>query len=556
MGAAPPPADHPPARGRDGDRGRRWSSRRPRPPRAIGPGANSRRASISVASPPATWRRPATATSSWCGSIPRRWELAYHTAADHGGQNRNVRAWAEKLGLAAAINAGHVPGRPAQPRRLPADRRPACATRTPNDYLSAAACGPRRRGDPAFRIFDLDETPLDSLRVRYRTVVQNLRLIKRPRDNRWTARDRGWAEAALGEDARGRALLIFCQIGALDARPQRGAARAAARHRLRPAPRGQPARAAARARRRHDADLACRATCRPFPTCSASSRAPERTPPMEYRHLGRSGLRVSALSYGAWVTFGDQFGEDTAYACMKAAYDAGVNFFDNAEAYAHGEAETDHGQGAAARRLEAQRPGDLHQDLLGRQGSERHRPVAQAHHGGHVRRPRTAGPRLRRPGLLPSSRPPHAARRDRARDERRRHQRHGVLLGHQRVERRSRSAAPTRSRPANTWCRRPWNSRSTTCCSGRRSRRSTAALYADFGLGTTVWSPAGERHPHRQVRRRHSGGQPLRPREGVVAAAHARGRGRTPEARRLAEARGRGRRPRLHARRSSRSPGA
>lgn len=61
---------------------------------------------------------------------------------------------------------------------------------------------------------------------------------------------------------------------------------------------------------------------------------------MEYRHLGRSGLRVSALSYGAWVTFGDQFGEDTAYECMKTAYDAGVNFFDNAEAYAHGEAET------------------------------------------------------------------------------------------------------------------------------------------------------------------------------------------------------------------------
>ena len=61
---------------------------------------------------------------------------------------------------------------------------------------------------------------------------------------------------------------------------------------------------------------------------------------MEYRHLGRSGLRVSALSLGSWVTFGDQFGEDTAYACMTAAYDAGVNFFDNAEAYAQGESET------------------------------------------------------------------------------------------------------------------------------------------------------------------------------------------------------------------------
>ena len=61
---------------------------------------------------------------------------------------------------------------------------------------------------------------------------------------------------------------------------------------------------------------------------------------MEYRFLGRSGLKVSALSYGAWVTFSDQMDEDAAAACMQAAYDAGVNFFDNAEVYAAGRAET------------------------------------------------------------------------------------------------------------------------------------------------------------------------------------------------------------------------
>jgi voltage-dependent potassium channel beta subunit len=60
---------------------------------------------------------------------------------------------------------------------------------------------------------------------------------------------------------------------------------------------------------------------------------------MEYRSLGRSGLKISALSFGAWVTFSDQVGEDVALTCMKAAYDAGVNFFDNAEAYARGRAE-------------------------------------------------------------------------------------------------------------------------------------------------------------------------------------------------------------------------
>lgn len=65
---------------------------------------------------------------------------------------------------------------------------------------------------------------------------------------------------------------------------------------------------------------------------------------MEYRSLGKSGLKVSALSYGAWVTFGEQVDADLAYECMSAAFDAGVNFFDNAEAYGGGQAEVIMGQ--------------------------------------------------------------------------------------------------------------------------------------------------------------------------------------------------------------------
>lgn len=61
---------------------------------------------------------------------------------------------------------------------------------------------------------------------------------------------------------------------------------------------------------------------------------------MEYRHLGKAGVRVSELSLGAWVTYGNQFGVAEAREIMAAAYDAGVNFFDNAEAYADGKAET------------------------------------------------------------------------------------------------------------------------------------------------------------------------------------------------------------------------
>ena len=60
---------------------------------------------------------------------------------------------------------------------------------------------------------------------------------------------------------------------------------------------------------------------------------------MEYRRLGSAGLKLSALSYGSWVTYGSQVDVDRAVSCMKAAYDNGVNFFDNAEAYAGGKSE-------------------------------------------------------------------------------------------------------------------------------------------------------------------------------------------------------------------------
>lgn len=61
---------------------------------------------------------------------------------------------------------------------------------------------------------------------------------------------------------------------------------------------------------------------------------------MRYRRLGRSGLKVSELSFGSWVTYGNQMHEGLARECMAAAHDAGVNFFDNAEVYAKGQAET------------------------------------------------------------------------------------------------------------------------------------------------------------------------------------------------------------------------
>ncbi|KAF1317655.1 K+ channel protein, partial [Globisporangium splendens] len=65
---------------------------------------------------------------------------------------------------------------------------------------------------------------------------------------------------------------------------------------------------------------------------------------MKYRYLGNSGLLVSTLSFGSWVTFDGDFGTDVAYDIMVKAFEGGVNFFDNAEGYPAGKSEEIMGQ--------------------------------------------------------------------------------------------------------------------------------------------------------------------------------------------------------------------
>lgn len=120
-----------------------------------------------------------------------------------------AQEWCRKYDLLAAINAGmfqkdfstHV-------GYLRHDGHVNCAKSTPK-YLSAAAFNPVDTAQPPFRIFDLDATPLDNVKERYRTVIQNLRLIKHPGRNTWSQQDKMWSEAALGEDKQGNILFIF-----------------------------------------------------------------------------------------------------------------------------------------------------------------------------------------------------------------------------------------------------------------------------------------------------------------------------------------------------------
>jgi aryl-alcohol dehydrogenase-like predicted oxidoreductase len=74
---------------------------------------------------------------------------------------------------------------------------------------------------------------------------------------------------------------------------------------------------------------------------------------MEFRRLGRSGLSVSEISYGNWITHGSQVEEDQAQACIKAALDAGITTFDTADVYANTAAESVLGRGLAGLRRES-----------------------------------------------------------------------------------------------------------------------------------------------------------------------------------------------------------
>src|SRR5580704_11920074 len=74
---------------------------------------------------------------------------------------------------------------------------------------------------------------------------------------------------------------------------------------------------------------------------------------MEYRHLGRSGLKVSEIAYGNWITHGSQVEEDAATACVRAALDEGITTFDTADAYARTRAESVLGKALAGERRES-----------------------------------------------------------------------------------------------------------------------------------------------------------------------------------------------------------
>ena len=172
---------------------------------------------------------------------------------------------------------------------------------------------------------------------------------------------------------------------------------------------------------------------------------------MNYRRLGASGLKVSELSFGSWVTYGNQMGTDVARECMAAAYDAGVNFFDNAEVYAKGQSETIMGE--VLKKMGWRRSSYIVSTKFywgtARRPEREEHAESQVPDAGDRRVARALRARLRRSRVLPPRRSRHADRGDRPRDARHDRRGQGALLGHVGVERSRDHGGVADRRPAS-----------------------------------------------------------------------------------------------------------
>jgi hypothetical protein len=184
-----------------------------------------------VAAEPMQWRllasglelgrfaRPARADNSEMHIVvvrvdPAHWDLRLGLASETDGvDGLSAREWARRSGFAAVINAGMFATDYLTHIGYLQHREHVNNPRL-SRYQSLAAFCPKIPEAVPFKIFDMDAPgfSLDAVKRRYNCMVQNLRLIKRPGQNRWDPQPKTWIEAALGEDSQGRALMIFSRI--------------------------------------------------------------------------------------------------------------------------------------------------------------------------------------------------------------------------------------------------------------------------------------------------------------------------------------------------------
>ncbi len=140
---------------------------------------------------------------------PNKYSFRLLCASELNHPNLTVDKWCRKYGLIAATNAGMFQTNYKSNVGYMKNFGHISNPRISRQYYSVAAFNPIDSAKPRFRIYDLDEENMEEIIQSYSTVIQNLRLIKRPGINRWSQQDRKWSEAALGEDRSGNVLFIF-----------------------------------------------------------------------------------------------------------------------------------------------------------------------------------------------------------------------------------------------------------------------------------------------------------------------------------------------------------
>jgi hypothetical protein len=143
---------------------------------------------------------------------PEKYSFRLLCASEKEIDGLTVKEWCEKYGMIAGINAGmFLPDRKTNVGYMKNFTHQNNRRINPK-YHSVAAFNPVDASKPPFMIFDSDEKDIRIIIRDYNTVVQNLRLIKRPCKNRWSRQQKEWSEAALGQDKDGNALFIFSRV--------------------------------------------------------------------------------------------------------------------------------------------------------------------------------------------------------------------------------------------------------------------------------------------------------------------------------------------------------
>ena len=140
---------------------------------------------------------------------PKLFSFKLLCASEYNHSNMTSKEWCQRYNLIATINAGMFKTDYSTNVGYMKNFTHINNSTVNSKFLSVSSFNPINRSEPPFKIFDIDEENIKEIIGSYETVIQNLRLIKNPGENRWSKQNRRWSEAALGQDQEGNILFIF-----------------------------------------------------------------------------------------------------------------------------------------------------------------------------------------------------------------------------------------------------------------------------------------------------------------------------------------------------------